>query len=123
MIKQTILLLLCSLLAGCVGHGMRAAPIVPSAVADRDWSKFERPPAGTPCAMRVFFWANRWRRAAVDVPGQWDDGRPFIVSFRIWKDIPNVVRIEIRHREQTIAAKNFDPPTTFERGKTVGYEK
>lgn len=117
---KTLALLLALTLTSCVVTPRhRPAPVTP-----RDWSEFVQPPAGVPCMMRAFYLidaAGRWD--TVDFSGTWGDGEPFLVSFPVWKTLNNVVRIEIHFRGEVMAARNFEPPTTFTGGTTAGWTK
>jgi hypothetical protein len=89
----------------------------------RDWSKFEVPPAGTPVTLRVFNATGPREYEVVDLKGQWGDGEPFLISFKVTKRMDNVIRVEIHFRGEVLGAKNFNPPTIFEKDRTVGWRK
>ncbi len=93
--------------------------VLPTPPMQRDWSTFERPVAGTPCILRVFFRP----RGHVDFGGTWGDGKPYLVSFPVWRDVVNVVRVEVHYQGEVLAAKTFDPPITRKKGTTAGWEK
>lgn len=89
----------------------------------RDWSKFERPPAGTPVTLRVFNKVDPRRYEVTDLKGQWGDDKPFVISFKVTERLDSVIRIEVHFRGEVLAAMNFNPPTIFEKGRTVGWRK
>ena len=115
MMKQLALLLALVALPSCT----TIDEVLPTAPVRRDWSTFEIPEVGTPCTLRVFFLP----RQHVDLAGAWGDGKPYLVSFPAWREIVDVVRVEVHYRAEVIAARRFEPPTTFKKGSTVGWEK
>lgn len=117
--KKLLALLLLVTLTSCFTTGVPGA----QSPAPRDWSKFEAPPIGTPVMLRVFNVPYPGDCEVVDLPGKWDDGEPFLVSFPVYKRLDSVIRVEVHFRGEVIAALNFVPPTIFEKGKTVGWRK
>ena len=89
----------------------------------RDWSTFEIPPVGTPVMLRVFNVIGPRQLEAVDLPGKWDDGDPFLISFPVYRRLACVIRAEIHFRGEVLGARNFKPPTVFEKDTTVGWRK
>lgn len=119
--KKLLTVLMVLTLASCSLPGPRFG----NTVTPRDWSKFETPPAGTPVMMKVFGLYGRFNKVrTIDIPGTWKDAdHRYFVEFPIWRDLDNVVRIEIHFRGEVIAAKDFDPPTSFSKGDFAGWQR
>lgn len=117
--KWILLLVVLLALSGCI------SPKVPGMQrpTPRNWATFEVPPVGTPLMLRVFNVTGPRQLEAVDLQGQWDDGDPFLVSFVVTKRLECVIRVEIHYRGDVLGARNFKPPTIFEKDQTVGWRK
>jgi hypothetical protein len=110
-----LLPLLLLLLPACI----EVSDVYPRRPIRHNWATFEQPPAGTPCMLRVFYLPKEH----VDLPGAWGDNKPYMVSFPIYRDIKDVVRVEVHYMGHVIAARSFHDPVNFTKGKTAGWEK
>jgi hypothetical protein len=118
--KALLALTLSLFLVGCISTGIPK----PTPTANRDWSKFERPPAGTPCMLRVFNVVGPRRYEVVDLPGKFSEPESeFDVEFPNYRLLSAVFRVELHFRGEVISVRRFNPPTVFSKGEMVGWRK
>jgi hypothetical protein len=107
---------------GLLGCGLITPRYSILPMADRDWSKFVIPPAGTPSQMIIYHRVGN-RMMTTTVSGAWDDGNPWQVRFLITKRIEQVHVVQILHEGQVIWTKRFRSPATIPAGTPKGIQK
>jgi hypothetical protein len=118
--KLIVGLVLSLFLAGCISVDIpKPSPVVP-----RDWTTWERPAPNTPCMLRTFNLIGPRRYEVVDLPGKFSHpDSEFAVEFPVYRDLGCVIRVELHFRGEVISAKDFRPPTVFNKGEVVGWRK
>lgn len=118
--KTLLTIVLALALTSCISTSIPK----PTPTVQRDWTKFERPPAGTACMLRVFNVIGPRRCEAIDLPGKFSEPESeFAVEFLVYRTMDCVVRVELHFRGDVISSRNFNPSAVFTKGETVGWKK